>query len=78
MLGSLTFGTHLSSPSCPRKQASRAVDLAAAALGPPLSRGDEEGCGGHRSGYFMAPVMKIANLTGERKARRTVAPLGGA
>jgi hypothetical protein len=60
-LGFLTFGTHLSSPSCPRKRASRAVDLAVAALGPRLRGGDEEGRGTDRSGYFMAPVMKIAN-----------------
>jgi hypothetical protein len=62
-LGLLTFGTHLSSPSCPRKRAPRAVDLAVAALGPRLRGGDEEGRGGHRSGYLMTPVMKIANLT---------------
>ena len=43
--GFLTFGTHLSSPSCPRKRASRAVDLAVAALGPRLRGGDEEGRG---------------------------------
>jgi hypothetical protein len=61
--GSLTFGTRLFSPSCPRERASRAVDMRAAAPGPRFSWGRQRRMRGPSIGYFMTPVMKIANLT---------------
>ena len=61
--GFLTFGTPPFLTVMPAEAGIQSGGSGGCSPGPPLRGGDEEGRGTDRSGYFMAPVMKIANLT---------------